>query len=400
MDAANTLPDITALYIQEIGGLLFGMVFLFLYRQSRVVYFGLWGIAWALRLLTAFFGFELLRTAHSGWLAPYATFEFAFAIVLVAAARAGFASGIKDWRTVLRLISILPIFVALVWAFGMYSRVEAYYASHALVLSFVYFYNFFMLRRNTGVGARVFRFSLAVLATVFLEHAVLVWYIYHAGGAPAWANYLHHETYYDFALHCVLAFAAMAMWSESQLDRVRELRAELDHLRRESERGSDLDRLTGLLNQAALARRVEDTSGFEGVVAVCDMDNFKDVNDRYGHLAGDEILRNIGNLLHSSVRHEDEAFRWGGDEFVILFHNQRAEVARTRMSGIEARLREFRVRGYGALPISFSWGAADARGRALRETLDEADRNMYAMKRTRAGGPGAPRQRQQAGSPG
>jgi diguanylate cyclase (GGDEF)-like protein len=393
MDALSPLPDLTALYIQEIGALLFGMVFLFLYRQSRMVYFGLWAIAWGLRPVAAFFGFELLRTAHSGWLAPYATFEFAFAIVLVAAARAGFASGIKDWRTVLRLISILPVFVALVWAFGLYSRVEAYYASHALVLSFVYFYNFFALRRNAGVGVRVFRFSLAVLAIVFLEHAVLVWYLYHTGGEPAWARYLHHETYYDFALHCVLAFAAMAMWSESQIDRIRELRAELDHLRREGEQGPDLDRLTGLLNQAALARLVEDPADFEGVVAVCDMDNFKDVNDRYGHLAGDEILRSIGNLLHSSIRQEDEAFRWGGDEFVILFHNQRAEVARTRMSGIEARLREFRVRGYGALPISFSWGTADGRGRPLRQTLDEADRNMYALKRTRARAPGPPRER-------
>jgi diguanylate cyclase (GGDEF)-like protein len=392
MDAGTPIPDITALYIQEIGALLFGMVFLFLYRQSRVVYFGLWAVAWGLRLLAAFFGFELLRTAHSGWLAPYATFEFAFAIVLIAAARAGFASGIKDWRTVLRLISILPVFVALVWAFGLYSRVEAYYASHALVLSFVYLYNFFTLRRGTGVGARVFRFSLVVLAAVFLEHAVLVWYLYRTGGVPAWANYLHHETYYDFALHCVLAFAAMAMWSESQIARIGELRAEMDHLRRESERGSDLDRLTGLLNQAALAQRVEDPANFDGVVVVCDMDNFKDVNDRYGHLAGDEILRNIGNLLHSSIRHEDEAFRWGGDEFVILFHNQRAEVARTRMSGIEARLQEFRVRGYGALPISFSWGTADAHGRSLRETLDEADRNMYEMKRTRAKAQGPPRE--------
>jgi diguanylate cyclase (GGDEF)-like protein len=392
MDASSPLPDITALYIQEIGALLFGMVFLFLYRQSRVVYFGLWAIAWGLRILAAFFGFELLRTGHSGWLAPYATFEFGFAIVLISAARAGFASGIKDWRTVLRLISILPIFVALVWAFGLYSRVEAYYASHAVVLSLVYLYNFFTLRRSTGFGARAFRFSLAVLAAVFLEHAVLVWYLYDTGNVPAWASYLHHETYYDFALHCVLAFAAMAMWSESQLDRIGELRTELDHLRRESEQGPDLDRLTGLLNQAALARRIEDPADFDGVAAVCDMDNFKDVNDRYGHLAGDEILRNIGNLLRSSIRHADEAFRWGGDEFVILFHNQRTEVARTRMAGIEARLREFRVRGYGVLPISFSWGTADGRGRALRDTLDEADRNMYALKRTRARAPGPPRE--------
>ena len=100
---------------------------------------------------------------------------------------------------------------------------------------------------------------------------------------------------------------------------------------------------------------------------------------------GDEILRNIGNLLKSSIRHQDEAFRWGGDEFVILFYNQLSEVARRRMVDISARLREFRVRGHGVLPISFSWGTAEAGGRSLREALDEADRSMYALKRSRAG---------------
>jgi diguanylate cyclase (GGDEF)-like protein len=115
------------------------------------------------------------------------------------------------------------------------------------------------------------------------------------------------------------------------------------------------------------------------------VDNFKDVNDRYGHLVGDEMLRNIGNLLRSSIRHEDEAFRWGGDEFVILFHNQLLEVARNRMAEISARLREFRLRGYGVMPITFSWGTAEAGGRTLRDALDEADQSMYALKRGRQG---------------
>jgi diguanylate cyclase (GGDEF)-like protein len=392
MDASSPVADLTAFWIQEIGALLFGVVFLFLYRQSRVVYFGLWAIAWLLRLLAAFFGFELLSTSHSGWLAPYATFEFAFVIVLISAARAGFASGIKDWRTVLRLIAILPIFVALVWQFGIFNGLEAYHTSHAVVLGFVYFYNFATLRRNQGIGARFFRFSLLVLAVAFLAHAAIFMVLFHRGGAPQWILYLHHESYVDFVLHCVLAFAAMAMWSESQLDRVHELVAELDHLRRESRQTMDLDRLTGLMNQAALARRVEEPGEFDGVVAVCDMDNFKDINDRHGHLVGDEILRNIGNLLQASIRHEDEAFRWGGDEFVILFHNQRQEVARKRMTDIELRLREFRVRGFGMLPIRFSWGTADAHTRPLREALDEADRNMYALKRSRAA-ESAPRER-------
>ena len=113
------------------------------------------------------------------------------------------------------------------------------------------------------------------------------------------------------------------------------------------------------------------------------MDDFKEINDRYGHLAGDEILRNIGHLLRASIRPEDEAFRWGGDEFVILFQNQDPAVARARMAEIGERLREFRVRGHGMLPISFSWGQPRQHGRPLREVLDEADRKMYAFKRGR-----------------
>lgn len=384
MDPSSPFADITSFYIQEIGSVLFGMVFLFLYRQSRVVYFGLWAIAWALRLLASFFGYQLLRTGHAGWLAPYATFEFAFAIVLISAARAGFASSMRDWRTVLRLIAILPIFVALVWAYGMYNRMDAYHVSNALLLGFVYLYNFFTLRKNAGVGARMFRFSLLVLAAAFFEHAFILLYLVRRQGVAEWAAYQHHETYIDFTLHCMLAFAAMAMWSESQIDRMRDLVGEADHLRRQRNQELDLDRLTGLLNQAALSRMVERPEQYEGVVVVCDMDNFKDINDRYGHLIGDEILRNVGHLLQASIRHEDQAFRWGGDEFVILFHNQRADVAARRLVVIESRLREFHVRGVGTLPIRFSWGTAETHGRAVREALDEADRNMYVVKRERA----------------
>src|SRR5437870_13675787 len=100
MDPSSPIPDLTAFYIQEIGALLFGLVFLFLYWQSKVVYFGLWAVAWVLRLLAAFFGFQLQHFQDARWLAPYATFEFAFVIVLISAARAGFGSSMKDWRTV------------------------------------------------------------------------------------------------------------------------------------------------------------------------------------------------------------------------------------------------------------------------------------------------------------
>ncbi len=382
MPPYGPIADPAALYIQVTGALLFAMVFLFLYAQSKVVYFGLWAIAWVLRILAAVFGFQLLRTGHPAWLAPYATFEFAFVIVLISAARVGFGSSMRDWRTVLRLIAILPMFVAMVWACRLIWGIQAYHTSQAAVLSFVYIYNFATLPKGKGMGLRAFRFSLLLLAIAFLEQTALFLSVH--GEGAGWMHYLQHETFADFALHCVLAFSAMAMWSESQIGRIHDVALELDNLRRDVSQMRDLDGLTGLLNQAALERRVAAPEEFPGVVAVCDMDNFKEVNDRHGHLVGDEILRNIGSLLQASIRHEDQAFRWGGDEFVILFRNQRSNVAQRRMGEIEARLRGFRVRGYGVLPISFSWGTAEAHGRPLREALDEADRNMYTVKRQRS----------------
>jgi diguanylate cyclase (GGDEF)-like protein len=384
MDLAAAAPDIQVFIVEGVGTLLFGLVFLFLWRQSRIVYFGLWAAAWAVEVLALGLGYQLLRSQNVAWLAPYAVFEFAFAIVLIAAARAGFAGEIRDWRTVLRLLSILPIFVALVFAFGWRSSAVGFHTSHALVVCLVYLYNYVSLRRSgVRIGARIFRFSLLLLSLAFLEHALVLLFVANAGGLPHWTRYLRFEVYYDFALNSVLAFAAMAMWMESQHDRIRELNSELAAVRRESAANLDVDHLTGLLNQSALARRLESGDAFDGVVTVCDMDGFKEINDRYGHLVGDEILRNIGHLLRSSIRQEDEAYRWGGDEFVILFHDPRTDVTKKRMEEIEGRLRDFRVRGCGSLPISFSWGTAEAQNRILRDALDEADQRMYALKRKR-----------------
>jgi diguanylate cyclase (GGDEF)-like protein len=120
---------------------------------------------------------------------------------------------------------------------------------------------------------------------------------------------------------------------------------------------------------------------FTGVVAVCDLDYFKDINDRFGHLVGDEVLRSVGNLIRGSIRTEDDAFRWGGDEFVIVFRHQQLDLARGRMAVLEERLQTFRIRGHGQFPLGLSWGSAEGDHRILRPVLEEADLQMYTQKR-------------------
>ncbi len=386
MDLGGATADLSALISQISLSLLFGLIFLFLWRQSGIVYFGLWSLAWAVEAAALPLAFEYSSHPTLIWLAPYALMEFAFVVLLFAAGRAGFSGPIRDWRGPLKMLLGFPIFLGLVYVLGWQTRVESIHELHAAVLGSVYLYNYTGIR-TVGLGGRLFRFSLLGLAVLFLYHAIVL-VLLSSGSPPAggWQWMLQHGRLYDFALHALLTVAALIMWIENQQERFRELRSELENLRREASRTMELDELTGLLNHAALDRRIRDIESFTGVVAVCDMDNFKEINDSYGHLTGDEILRSVGNLLRSSIRQEDDAFRWGGDEFVILFQNQERELVNQRMQELRDRLQGFRVRGFGLLPISFSWGTAEAGGRPLRDLLDEADRQMYGNKAGRRSG--------------
>ncbi len=158
---------------------------------------------------------------------------------------------------------------------------------------------------------------------------------------------------------------------------------DLSYNQTELERTYRTDPLTGLQNRTTAAGTLPGGTLISGVVAVLDMDDFKRVNDELGHLAGDEVLREVGRLIRASVRGGDLAFRWGGDEFVLIFQNETEETAMTRLLRIEARLSEFHLRGFSPLPMRVSWGVAEGHGGRLYDLVAEADDRMYGMKRDR-----------------
>ena len=85
-----------------------------------------------------------------------------------------------------------------------------------------------------------------------------------------------------------MVLVVIAVRLENQKEQLRALKDELGRLRKASSTQLDFDPLTGLRNRAALARWMEEAGGFDGLVVVCDMDDFKQLNDRFGHLVGDE----------------------------------------------------------------------------------------------------------------
>ena len=148
------------------------------------------------------------------------------------------------------------------------------------------------------------------------------------------------------------------------------------------------DPLTEIYNRRALeelasrfiglARRMHTPLTF----LLIDVDNFKKVNTRFGHLTGDFVLTEIARLLKGSIRGADAAIRYGGDEFLIALANTNATGASTVENRIQASLNDWnQSSGLDDFKVTLSIGMAEwTDGKTLDEVLDLADQNMYKKK--------------------
>lgn len=145
------------------------------------------------------------------------------------------------------------------------------------------------------------------------------------------------------------------------------------------------DELTGLANRAKFNAKYEETQGRGEPVALMflDLDNFKEVNDTYGHEAGDELLKHIAGRLVSLVRAQDMVCRLGGDEFVILLVNLQEDGVLKVLDRIRSSLAEGYVYRGMRISISASIGISlSPDGNAsLEDMLRLADATMYDVKR-------------------
>src|SRR5579871_377356 len=115
---------------------------------------------------------------------------------------------------------------------------------------------------------------------------------------------------------------------------------------------------------------------------VCDLDGFKEINDRYGHLAGNKVLRIFADSVRTVCREYDYAARMGGDEFVIVAPGMTEEAMAERANLLNAMAVQAGRDGCGAGFLSLSAGVAfyPADGLTAEQLLAEADRRMYAAK--------------------
>ncbi len=154
------------------------------------------------------------------------------------------------------------------------------------------------------------------------------------------------------------------------------------------------DELTGLYNRRGFAQVIDRVLasarryGEQGMLAYIDLDNFKEINDAYGHEAGDVVLQHVARLLNKDIRSTDYVARLGGDEFAILFVHAEPLATRARALKLKESFSSAVIPYRGAhLAISASIGLESYGEATNRETLlRRADAAMYRDKRRQQAG--------------
>jgi len=164
--------------------------------------------------------------------------------------------------------------------------------------------------------------------------------------------------------------------------RMKELNEELDAAMR-------TDYLTGLMNRRAFFDRVDSERsrakrhGRPLSIIISDIDEFKLVNDRHGHAAGDAVLRLMASVLLASLRQEDLCVRWGGEEFLVLLPDTdiagAAAAAEKLRAAVESAVTRFESK---EIRVTLSAGAAENRGEEVEDTIRVADEALLQAKRS------------------
>jgi diguanylate cyclase len=186
----------------------------------------------------------------------------------------------------------------------------------------------------------------------------------------------------------------MARNSHLMKQMLEDTRRDVDNLRNELEKTRQqvlVDALTGLKNRRAFEAALQEACGPTGkqegelTLLLVDIDRFKEINDSYGHLVGDKVIRHVGSLLSANVKGKDVVARVGGEEFAVLLPETpmaNAERVAEALRGVVERGRLKRANTgetVGRVTISVGLTAYHA-GESTEDFMGRADRALYAAK--------------------
>lgn len=144
------------------------------------------------------------------------------------------------------------------------------------------------------------------------------------------------------------------------------------------------DGLTGLYNYRALQEHINSVGNTRFAFLLIDVDYFKDFNDQYGHIVGDQVLMQIGQLIMENVRRSDKVYRYGGEEFAVVLEDADEEVAMFTAERIRVRVANQAIEcsGQPINGVTVSTGVAIFKESQLSgyQILEQADKALYEAK--------------------
>jgi diguanylate cyclase (GGDEF)-like protein len=192
----------------------------------------------------------------------------------------------------------------------------------------------------------------------------------------------------DMALRLVI-WSALTLMACLWTTQVRMQRADLIEDEEHAKRQARLDPLTGLGNRRAFDERLDRAIDHARLaneplsVIVADLDDFKVINDSYGHLNGDELLRTAAAAMRNAVRDHDACYRWGGDEFAVLLPGVEQETADKVAERVSRSIVASCIRP-GGDPQTLAWGTAElAPHMQASDLLASADLALMTQKHKR-----------------
>ena len=126
-----------------------------------------------------------------------------------------------------------------------------------------------------------------------------------------------------------------------------------------------------------------DRLGTTLTLVMIDVDDFKDVNTRFGHLMGDRLLNEVANVLRRTFRGSDTIVRYGGDEFLLILESPKEHDALKSLDRLAANIAAWNASNNLDYKMGLTWGyARHETGKTIEQVLDEADRKMLEAKKT------------------
>ena len=385
--------SIIGLTIQCAGILLITILSFFMTRSIRRVFLDYWAGAWVCLTVSLLSLSVAFRVSH--WNALYYSIyffgEYAFGYLFIAGCR-NYVSEARLTRRHLYLS--IPAAVVAVGLSQLPGDFNIAFMPHAVILAGLFAISFGALwparaKNLVSAGLRVMFVALALLTLDFLHYVPALAYVKLTGSSLP-IGYLRYTSVYDLILEILLGFGTLMLAMDRARHEVESVNHELIAARDRLEILARMDPLTEALNRHAFYSLMEKNAtgsavAQPGCVVVLDIDNLKPINDSLGHAAGDEAIREVARTVRSVIRADDLLFRWGGDEFLILFFNLSESGAHKRVGDIDASLALKQLPGVGAaMSVIVSYGLATFTAmNEIEQAIEKADSAMYARKQAR-----------------